>query len=180
MDTHKLNFTALETQIFSYLCIKTGANLSQRDIAKSLNVSPTAISNSVKKLEKEDLINIKKTKTINFISFNRDNKKAIQLKRTENLKHIYTSGLANYLEEYLAGSTIMLFGSYSKGEDTINSDIDIAIIERKNKEINLDKFEKILSRKININFYSSWKDIHKNLRNNILNGITLSGSVSLW
>ena len=101
------------------------------------------------------------------------------MKRVENLKNLYTYGLSDYLEEELAGATIILFGSYSMGEDTNTSDIDIAVIERKNKMIDIEKFEKILNRKININFYNSWKDIHKHLKNNILNGITLHGSVEL-
>ena len=78
-----------------------------------------------------------------------------------------------------AGSTIILFGSYSRGEDTVNSDIDIAIIGRKEKDVNLKRFEKILERKITINFYSSFKSIHTHLKENIFNGIVLAGGVEL-
>lgn len=179
MDIHQLNFTLLEQKIFALLCLRAGEKLSQREIAKLLKVSPTAVSNSIKKLRENDLIKVEKTKTINFISFNRDGQRAIEMKRVENLKNLYTSGLSDYLEEELAGTTIILFGSYSMGEDTNTSDIDIAVIERKNKMLDIEKFEKILNRKININFYNSWKDIHKQLKNNILNGITLHGSVEL-
>ena len=179
MDIHQLNFTLLEQKIFALLCLRAGEKLSQREIAKLLKVSPTAVSNSIKKLRENSLINVEKTKTINFISFNRDGQRAVEMKRVENLKNLYTYGLSDYLEEELAGATIILFGSYSTGEDTNTSDIDIAVIERKNKMIDIEKFEKILNRKININFYNSWKDIHKHLKNNILNGITLHGSVEL-
>ena len=179
MDIHQLNFTLLEQKIFALLCLRAGEKLSQREIAKLLKVSPTAVSNSIKKLRENDLIKVEKTKTINFISFNRDGQRAVEMKRVENLKNLYTYGLSDYLEEELAGATIILFGSYSIGEDTNTSDIDIAVIERKNKMIDIEKFEKILNRKININFYNSWKDIHKHLKNNILNGITLHGSVEL-
>ena len=179
MDIHQLNFTLLEQKIFALLCLRAGEKLSQREIAKLLKVSPTAVSNSIKKLRKNDLIKVEKTKTINFISFNRDGQRAVEMKRVENLKNLYTYGLSDYLEEELAGATIILFGSYSMGEDTNTSDIDIAVIERKNKMLDIEKFEKILNRKININFYNSWKDIHKHLKNNILNGITLHGSVEL-
>ncbi|OIO62264.1 hypothetical protein COY26_01700 [Candidatus Woesearchaeota archaeon CG_4_10_14_0_2_um_filter_33_10] len=179
MDIHQLNFTLLEQKIFALLCLRAGEKLSQREIAKLLKVSPTAVSNSIKKLRENSLINVEKTKTINFISFNRDGQRAVEMKRVENLKNLYTYGLSDYLEEELAGATIILFGSYSIGEDTNTSDIDIAVIERKNKMIDIEKFEKILNRKININFYNSWKDIHKHLKNNILNGITLHGSVEL-
>ena len=179
MDIYKLKWTVLEQEIFSLLCIMAGEKLSQREAAKILNVSPTAVSNSIKKLKDNNLINIEKTKTINFIFFNRDDQRAIDLKRVENLKNIYLSGLSDYLEKELAGSVVMLFGSYSRGEDTDTSDIDIAAIGRKDKLLELEKYEKDLNRKINVNFYDSWMRVHKNLKNNILNGILLHGSVEL-
>ena len=179
MDTYTINFTILELEIFSFLSIKAGERLSQREIAKALKVSPTAVSNAVKNLAEKNLITMEKTKTINFISFNRDNPKAIELKRVENLKQIYLSGLSDFLEEKLAGSTIIVFGSFSRGEDTKTSDIDIAVIRRKDKLLSLELYEKALNRKINVNFYDSWKEINKHLKNNILNGVILHGSVEL-
>jgi predicted nucleotidyltransferase len=179
MDTYKLRFTQLEQEIFSFLCLRAGEKLSQREISKLLNVSPTAIAKSLKKLLKMNFVNIEKTKTINFISLNRDKSLVVELKRAENLKDIYLSGLSDYLGEQLAGSTIILFGSYSKGEDTNTSDIDIAVIERKEKSLQLETYEKKLNKKININFYNSWSSIHNSLKNNILNGIILHGSVNL-
>lgn len=179
MDTYKLNWTILEQEIFSLLCVKAGEKLSQREIAKILGVSPTAVSNSIKNMKKSSLIKIEKTKTINFISFNRDEHRAMELKRAENLKNIYVSGLSDYLEKELAGATIIVFGSYSRGEDVNTSDIDIAVIERKDKLLHIEEYEKILNRKININFYESWKKIHTNLKNNILDGIILHGGIEL-
>ena len=179
MDMYKLNFTMLEQKIFSLLCLRSGEKLSQREIAIILNVSPTAVANSLKKLRENDFVTSEKTKTINFISFNRDYFRAIELKRVENLKNIYLSGLSDYLEQALPGGTIILFGSYSRGEDTNTSDIDLAVIGRQDKMLNLKKHEKILNRKINVNFYNSWSDIHIHLKNNILNGILLHGSIEL-
>ncbi len=179
MDIYRLKWTILEQAIFSLLCIKAGERLSQRDVAKIINVSPTAVSNPIKNLKKKNLVKVEKTKTINFVFFNRDELGAVELKRAENLKNIYISGLSAYLEKEFAGATVILFGSYSKGEDTNTSDIDIAVIERKDKILNLEKFEKILNRRININFYDSWKKVHENLKNNILNGIIIHGCVEL-
>ncbi|MBI2664882.1 nucleotidyltransferase domain-containing protein [Candidatus Woesearchaeota archaeon] len=179
MDIYKLNFTVLELEMFSFLSVKAGEKLSQREIAHALNVSPTAIANAVKNLAVKNLIKAERTKTINFISFNRDNPKAIELKRVENLRQIYISGFSDFLEEKLAGATIILFGSYARGEDTKASDIDIAVIGRADKLLDLNAFEKALSRQINVNFYNSWKDMHKHLRSNVLSGITLHGGVEL-
>ena len=87
--------------------------------------------------------------------------------------------MVKFLEDNFPGGVVILFGSYSYGEDTINSDIDIAIIERKEKKVNLEKFEKFLKRDIRINFYEDFNKIHKNLRSNIFNGIVLIGRIGL-
>lgn len=185
MDTYNIKWTQLQTEIFRFFCIKAGQSLNQRGIAKALKKSPTAIANAVKELEKAGILKVEKHKEMNLVSveFNRNNEKAIELKRVENLKLIYESGIVKYLQEDFPGSTIILFGSYSRGEDVITeenkSDIDIAIIGSKEKEINLLGFEKKLERTIILNFYPSFKEIHKNLKDNILNGIVLSGSVEL-
>ena len=178
---YKLKLTRLQNEIFRLLCIKAGEQLNQRKIAKFLRVSPTAVSKSIKKLEKENLIRITRQRKMNLllIDLNRDNESALDQKRIENLKLIYEAGLVNFLEEQFPGTTIILFGSFSRGDDTLSSDIDIAVIEGKEKEIDLEEFEKLLERKIIINFYSSFKKIHKHLKDNILNGILLSGSVDI-
>jgi predicted nucleotidyltransferase len=113
------------------------------------------------------------------ISLNTENHKVMQLKRVDNLRNIYGSGLADFLEKEYAGATIVLFGSYSRGEDTNSSDIDIAVIGRKEKTIDLAKYEREFERKININFYSSFDKIHKNLKENLANGILLAGGFEL-
>lgn|SRR3989338_215714 len=181
MDMYRYKWTQLQASIFRFLCIKAGTSLNLRGISRSIKKTPTAISNALNDLKKEGLIKVEKSKEINLLSIqlNRDNPKAIELKRVENLRLIYESELVGFLREGFPGSTIILFGSYSKGDDTTSSDIDIAIIGVKEKENDLAKFNKILERTITINFYSSFKSIHKNLLDNILTGILLSGGVEL-
>lgn len=69
---------------------------------------------------------------------------------------------------------IVLFGSAAKGEDTEQSDIDL-FIQAKRKYFDTTKIEKNLVRKINLIFESDVKKINKELRNNLANGIILSG-----
>ncbi|MFH1249074.1 MAG: nucleotidyltransferase domain-containing protein [archaeon] len=181
MNMYKLKFTRLQNEIFRLLCIKAGASCNQREIAKILGVSPTAVSKSLSLLVKEDLIKIKKQGRINLLSIqlNRDNPMAINQKRIENLRMIYESGISEELASNFAGCAIFLFGSYSRGEDTLSSDIDIAVIGCKTKETDMSKFDRIMERKTTLNFYDSFGSIHKNLLDNILNGIILNGSVEL-
>ena len=56
MDAYKLKFTRLQNEILRFLFIKSGESFNQRSIALSLGVSPTAVSNALELLEKENLV----------------------------------------------------------------------------------------------------------------------------
>jgi predicted nucleotidyltransferase len=180
MNTNKLKFTALQNQIFRLLCINTGQKLNQREIARILKVTPSGVAKALSTLEKENIVLVEKNKimNLNLISLNRT-QKILKFKQLENLKQIYELDLIDFLEETFPGTTIILFGSFVRGEDTIKSDIDIAIIGSKSKSINLEFFEKKLERQININHYPSFKDINKELKENLFNGIVLAGGIEL-
>lgn len=181
VNIYELNLTNLQQKILRLLFVKSGLQLNALMIAKALEVSQPAVSKALPFLERKEFIKLKKDKESGrfSIELNRDNHKIMQLKRADNLKLIYESGLADFLEKEFAGGTIILFGSFSRGDDTSESDIDIAIVGRKSKEINLEKFGKSFERKIILNFYNSFKNIHKHLKENLLNGIVLYGGVEL-
>ena len=181
MDIYKIKWTRLQSEILRFLCIRAGQAFNLREIARQLKVTPTAVSNALKELKTSGLVSVESSKTINLMSIllNRDNKKAIEFKRAENLRMIYESGIFDLLYNEFPGCTIILFGSYSKGYDVSSSDIDLAIIGTKERKIDLSKFDKLLERKVSINFYDSWKCIHNHLKDNILDVITLSGGVEL-
>lgn len=180
MDTNKLKFTTLQNRIFRLLCIKSGQKLNQREIARILKVTPTGVAKALVMLEKENIITVDKNKVmnLNLIYLNRT-QKILKLKQLENLQQIYELNLVDFLEEHYLGTTIILFGSFSRGEDIVKSDVDIAIIGSKPKNINLEFFEKSLERQININNYKSFKDISKELKENLFNGIVLAGGIEL-
>ena len=180
MEHYKLKFTRLQNEILRFLIINKGKNFNLKRVAENLNVSLTAVSKALKLLELEELVDVNKNSETKHLSITiKENNKTLYLKRVDNLKQIYEFELVDFLEEKFAGATIILFGSFSRGEDIINSDIDIAIIGRPEKKINLEKYEQILKREINLQFYNSINKIHKHLRENILNGIVLTGSVRL-
>ncbi|HLC96044.1 MAG TPA: nucleotidyltransferase domain-containing protein [Candidatus Nanoarchaeia archaeon] len=181
INIYKLKLTNLQQEILRLLFVRAGASLNQRQISKILDVTPPAVMKALPGLEKEGLIKIQQDKETKrwSIELNRDHHKVMQLKRADNLKQIYESGLADFLEKEFAGASILLFGSYSRGEDMVNSDIDIAIVGRKDKLIDAAPYEKLLERNININFYDSFKKIHRHLKENLCNGIVLMGGVEL-
>jgi len=181
LNIYKLKLTNLQQEILRLLSVKAGVSLNQQQISNILEVTPPAVMKALPELEKEGLIRLKQDKESKrwSIELNRDNHKVMQFKRTDNLKLIYETGLSDFLEKEFAGATIILFGSYSRGEDAAESDIDIAVIGRKEKGIDLTVYEKALERKININFYDSWEKIHRHLKENLCSGIMLAGGIEL-
>src|SRR3989344_2504357 len=157
INIYKQELTNLQQEIIRLLIIKAGTSLNQRAIAKHLGVSAPAVMKAFPELEKKGFIKTAQDKESKLweIELNSKNQKIMQLKRADNLRQIHESGLADFLEKEYAGATIILFGSYSRGEDIINSDIDVAIIGRKDKRIYLANYEKLLERNINIRFYDS-------------------------
>jgi|SRR3989338_4390314 len=178
---YKLKLTLLQQDILRLLFIRTGEPLNARNIANILKVSQPAISKALPALEKTNYIKVSKDKTSKRLSIelNRDNPQVIWLKRADNLKQIYESGFVNFIYENFAEATVILFGSYAFGEDTVKSDIDLAVIGSKEKDTNLSRFEKILERPIVINYFKSFKSVDNHLLNNIVNGITLKGAVGI-
>ena len=181
VNTNKQKLTRLQNDILRLLFIRSGDQLNQRQTAKALGVTPPAILKSLPLLEKMGFVTVKKDKETKRLSIGLDKKnhRIMQLKRVDNLKQLYESGLADFLEKEYAGATIILFGSYSRGDDLVNSDIDIAVIGRKDKDTDLRQYEKMLERKIIINHYDSFDKIHKNLKENLANGIVLVGGFEL-
>lgn len=181
VNIRKLKLTNLQNKILRLLFINVGSSLNAHTIAQFLKVSQPAVSKALPLLEKELLITVKKDARSRRLSIelNRGDHQIIWLKRVDNLKQLYETGLVQFLYDKIPQATIILFGSYSTGEDTIQSDIDLAVIGIKHKEIDLKKFEQILEREIIINNYESFEKIDKHMLNNILNGIVLKGAVDL-
>ena len=172
--------TKVEQGIFREAALNTGKPINLSRIADKLSVSVPAVAKAVSSLELKKLI--QKTK-VEFsaqvlVSLNVQNKYVIAKKRVFNLAQLYDSGFVDVLEEKFPGTTIVLFGSYSRGEDTIHSDIDIAIIGCKDKETHFETFEKLFERKLSFHFFEKM-NMHKYLKENICNGIVLAGGISL-
>lgn len=65
-----------------------------------------------------------------------------------------------------------------KGEYTMSSDIDL-FVQAEKKDINLNKYKKILKHEINLFFEENINKLSDELFNNIINGVKLSGYLKL-
>ncbi len=148
------------------------------DISRRINLAHTSVKNNIQRLISLSFIKreveTKGTRKFPVYTANKEYKKFIQMKKISNLNSLLESELINFLEEKLMPNCIVLFGSYSRGEDIEESDIDL-FIESKKTEINLITFEKKLKRRIELHFKENFKEYSKELKNNLINGIVLSG-----
>lgn len=92
------------------------------------------------------------------------------------IEKIVTTGLLEYLIKELNPSCVILFGSCRKGESEQESDIDIFVESHIKKDINLEKFEKLLKHKVQLFIETNINKLPSHLLNNIVNGIKLHGS----
>ena len=150
-----------------------------REIGRKTNLSIGTVSKCVKELLGEGFVKTRKAAKAIFVKANMDNQLFIQMKKAYNIEVVYSSGLVKYLVQRLVPDAIVLFGSYSKGEDYKDSDIDIAIVDGRESGCELDEFEKKLKRKINLTKIKSLKGASKEFRNTLSNGIVLAGAIEV-
>lgn len=157
-----------------------------REIAKLLDLSPTTVSKKTKQMVKNGLLVIRKVSNHVMLKSNTNSFNFICLKKEYNLQRFLDSEILDYLNNQLNNpETIILFGSYAKGENINSSDIDLLVITPLNKKINLIKFEKKLGYKIQLFMYSyldieKMKTNNKELLNTFVNGVVLSGHWELF
>ncbi|PIN90204.1 hypothetical protein COU57_04155 [Candidatus Pacearchaeota archaeon CG10_big_fil_rev_8_21_14_0_10_32_14] len=166
--------------ILEHYFINPSSKMRVRQIERELKIPLPSIIRYTKELEKEKLLSKLTIDKVVFYTASRDSKKFLLEKKLFNVKVLCDSGLIDYLIDYLSNPSIVIFGSFSKGEDIESSDIDLYIETPSKKEINLEKFEKLLKRKIQIFKQKQISDIkNPHLINNILNGITLNGIIEV-
>lgn len=96
-------------------------------------------------------------------------------KKLVNLEKIEDSGLTEFLEKEFRPEAVVLFGSYLEGRDTSGSDIDIAIIGGRDKQLDLSSFEEDLGREIQLTKIENLENENPEFKNTLANGMVLQG-----
>ena len=146
-----------------------------KQISRKINLAPTSVKKHIQDLEKGNIITKRKGERFYGYIANRDSENFLFYKKMFNLMKIKESGLLENLINSLFPKSIVLYGSYFRGEDVEGSDIDLFILSKKGKNINLENFEKTLKRKIHIITEEKFNNINNNLKLEIINGIVLYG-----
>ena len=172
-----MKIKSIKIKIKEYFLLNPTIRLRVRQIEREVKVPLPSVIRYAKELEQEKILKVTIIAGIKLYSTDRSSKTYLIEKRLFNLQSLYFSGLIDFLIEKYSNPTIIVFGSYSIGEDIEKSDIDI-YIETPKKEIekNLNSFEKKLQRNIQVFQHKNINQIkNKALINNIINGIVLNG-----
>ncbi|MEK6937958.1 MAG: nucleotidyltransferase domain-containing protein [Nanoarchaeota archaeon] len=171
----------IKTRIKEHFFLNPTVKIRVRQLEREVKVPLPSAIRYTKELEKEEIIKRENIGGVTFYSADRSSSPFLLGKKIFNLDQLSSSGLVQFLIEEFGNPTIILFGSYSRGEDLERSDIDIYLESLSKKKVDLTNFEKRLHRKIQL---FSYKNIHqvenKELRNNIVNGVVLNGFLEVF
>jgi len=176
----------ISNKLIEFFIKKPEKEFYVRELARILKKSPTTISKYLKEFDRKGILRLEKKFNHLLFKANNENEEFKQIKLKYNLDKLRESGIVNFLiKEFNNPKVIVLFGSFAKGENIEKSDIDLLVVTTIKKEINLDKFEKILEHKIQLFLFSSkelenMKEKNKELLNSFINGITLYGFMEIF
>lgn len=171
----------IKQTIKEYFFTNPTAKIRVRGLERTLKLPLPSVIRYCKELEKGSILMITKTENVVFYTANLTGEKYLLEKKLHNIKKIYESGIIEYLKVELSNPVIILFGSFSKGEDIESSDIDLYVETQSNKKLNFDKFKKILQREIQMLIHKKISEItNTHLANNIINGIILNNYIEVF
>ena len=155
-----------------------------RMLEKETGFSTTAIIDSINELRKFEVIQMEYTALTTNIKANLESEAYRFYKLVFNLYRLKRYKFVdNLIKIFNQPEAIVLFGSFAKGEDIEESDIDILVICSSKPEKYLDGtinvFEKEMNRKINITILPSLDKSSKEFKNAVANGIVLDGYIKV-
>jgi predicted nucleotidyltransferase len=139
-----------------------------REYAKIVEISPPTASKVLQELEKEGLLKSRKDRL--YIFYRADRESRLLKDLSVAYWRAKLTDLANYISGRAGHPKIVLFGSLSKLEATLDSDVDL-FVDSEEISLNLQRFERQLRRTIQILFRPS--KANKNLKKNIEKGVVM-------
>jgi predicted nucleotidyltransferase len=145
-----------------------------REIARLTYLSAPGVLKILKKLKDGGLLESEKGKVVENVRAAKSQKFYL-LKKAYNMLSLFDCGLIEYLKDkYEEPEAIVVFGTYSRGEDASGSDIDIAVVTKKEMALDFRKFENCLKRKISI-YEIQTDNSQSEFLNNLANGTVVYG-----
>jgi len=153
-------------------------SFTMRELGRRAGVSIRSVILAIRVLKDEGLVRVVKKGNAKLVSASRTDNFRSE-KENYNLKLLKASGLVEHISK-LAPEAVVLFGSFARGEDTPESDIDIAVIGGLDEKLEgLGTFEKKIGRKISIHRVKDTARETAEFKNTLANGKVLKGYLKL-
>lgn len=162
-------------KVFSVFCEEPNTIHYVKEISRKITLAPTSVRIHIEELLQENIIIKKKGERFFGFIAHRENANFFFYKRVYNLVCLKTSGLLEYVIDSMYPQVIIVYGSYAKGEDIEESDIDLFIGTKVKKKLDLERFEKGLKRRVHILSETNIQKVHTLLKGEIINGIVVYG-----
>jgi predicted nucleotidyltransferase len=153
----KIFGSRIRAKILSWLFTHPDESFFVRQLAMILEEDPTNVSREMAKLEELGILRSKRNGNLKHFQSNRECPFFEELKGLV----LKTTGVAGRIRDVLdkvAGIEFaFIYGSYAKGEEKADSDVDLLVIgdvDLDRLESNLEKLEEMLGREINYVLYS--------------------------
>jgi predicted nucleotidyltransferase len=153
-----------------------GREYHLRGLAEETGVSPSTVSRIVEKLEDEGIIDVERDLKMAIKAA--ENERFRKFKLSYNLWRLNETGMIEELQTETMPESIVLFGSYAHGEDRNGSDIDIAVVNGREPDIELSGYEEELNRKIAVQNIDL-QEADQNFIETLANGIVLRGYLEI-
>ena len=151
------------------------------DLCSAVEIAKTTGKVIVQELVKQGFLEVKPIGRLWRIRAQKDHRFFSTIKIAYNLELVYQSNvIEEVMKQYPQAKSIILFGSYRKGDDVAESDLDVAVevLDNTPMEIvemgiigNLGYRENV---KVNVHVFSR-NNVDLNVFTNIANGIVLDG-----
>jgi DNA-binding MarR family transcriptional regulator len=147
-----------------------------RELAEEVGVAPSTVSRVVDDLEEMGVVELEKDLKTEIRASKTDRFR--DLKRSFNLWKLAETDLIEKIQEEAVPEAIILFGSYSRGEDSDGSDVDIAVVNGTEKDLELSSYREELGRKVNVHFVEK-DEVSENFLETLANGTVLRGYLEI-
>lgn len=150
-----------------------------RGLADTTDIPYSSVRNALNDLAERGLLTRREESKMTFFSANRENDAFQQQKRIYNLQALYDSSVIGLLEEAFRPDTLVLFGSFLQGTDREDSDIDIAVVNGRDTEVDLKRYEEKLGRRFQLVHVTDVRKEAAEFRNTLANGYVLHGHLTV-
>jgi len=117
-------------KVLDYIVENPYKKLYLREISKNLSISPSSVKKALDILRKNEIIIEENLGNLRIVSGNYEQSLFRYIKIAMNMDKIRA-----LIEKMLPASSIVLYGSYAKGENDEKSDIDVFIISNSKKPL---------------------------------------------